>query len=290
MKLHKKVVIAALASVAIVSTASAQTIGVDFNNGGATNQSPGSVSSVGPIPTSGWFNNIDVSTAPGATSVVDTTNTTVSGGATVGFTQGGTAKNGNSIYNSAYGSQGGANATLTADQQLFNGSAQASGGGFNQELALTNIPYATFNVYILVKASGVNQGYGDAGYYDESSLQLYSGATAGATYYFGSHQNSPIPGSGFSYVQATSTSLASPTMEANYVLFSGLTGGIGTSYYFDLNSPTSNGDPFFFGGNGIVSGIEIVNAAATPEPASYLLILCGVGMFFGMRKMRNLCS
>ncbi len=262
-------------------------IGVDFNHGGATNQSPGSADVVGPVASAGWNNFINVSSGPlpGTIALADNTNTTTS--ATLAFKQGGTALNGYGTYNSAYGAVGAANGALDANQQLFNGAAVSE--GFTQEITIKDVPYATFDIYVLVKAPVGNQGYGNAGYFGESSLQIFNGATAGTTYYFGSSNQNPIPASGFSYIKATSTTISSPTLEANYVLFSGLTGGIGSNYSFDLRSPSGAevGNPFYFNGNGLLTGVQIVNAesAAVPEPASIALLGSGAMLLLKRRRV-----
>lgn len=281
IKLSRNVVTAMLTGIAFTGIASAQMIGVDFNLGGAADQSPGPAAVVGPYASAGWYNTVNVGSVPGPlTGLIDSNNTATT--AAFSFTQGGNALNGNPIYNSNYGAAGSADAGLTANQQLFNGAAASSGGGFDQELKITDIPYATFDLYLLIKAPVGNQGYGDAGYYGETSIQIFNGVTGGTTFFLASRQSNPIPSGGFSFIQGTSTDLASPTMEANYVLFSGLTGGLGSSYSFDLHSPSGNGDPFFFNGYGLVSGLQIV--AAVPEPSTYALMLTGLGILFVMGR------
>src|SRR5438128_2219607 len=121
MKTRKKVCLLAAVLAAIVSAAHAQVIGIDFNNGGATNQSPAPTDVVGPVASAGWYNNVDVSTVPGPMSLLDSSNSAT--GATFGFTQGGFTAGGNPIYNSGYGATGVSNGSLTPEQQLYNGAA-----------------------------------------------------------------------------------------------------------------------------------------------------------------------
>jgi hypothetical protein len=79
--------------------------------------------------------------------------------------------------------------------------------------------------------------------------------TAGPTYYLGSYaQAGAVPSS---YVQATSTDQQNPTMGADYVLFSGLTGGNGTTYSFDL-SASGNASSSFNSYGAFISAVEIV--------------------------------
>jgi hypothetical protein len=87
--------------------------------------------------------------------------------------------------------------------------------------------------------------------------------TAGPTYYLGSYaQAGAVPSS---YVQATSTDQQNPTMGADYVLFSGLTGGNGTTYSFDLSAP-ANASSSFNSYGAFVSAVEIVQIASAPLP------------------------
>jgi hypothetical protein len=261
---------------AFVGAAHAQIIGIDFNNGGAANQSPASTDVVGPVASSGWYNNVDLSAAPGPMSLLDNNNTAT--GATFAFKQGGNTLGGNPIYNSGYGATGSSNGSLTPTQQLYNGAAYAANAGFSQELTLSNIPYSQFDVYLLVQAlpggSFVN-GYG--------SVQLFNGVSAGTAYWF-SYQNAsfgpPAPTPTSPYVQATGTTFATATDSANYVRFSGLTGGLGSNYSFDLTSPGVS-----YNNGAYISAVQIV--AAVPEPSTCMLALCGIAVLFGLRGMKH---
>ena len=282
MRISKKIGLSTIVLVALAAAAQAQIIGIDFNDGGATNQSPGSTAVAGPVPTAGWYNNVDVSTAPGPISgLLDNTNTATT--ATFGFTQGGNTLSGNPIYNSGYGAVGAANGALTPDQQLFNGAAYAANAGFSQEVNLSNIPYSQFDVYLLVQAipgGSFVSGYG--------SVQIFNGSTvggAGTSYWFSSENASfgspvPTPFTG-SYVQAIGTTgTGDATPNANYVEFTGLAGGAGTSYSFDLTSPAVS-----YNNGALIDAIEIVDAV--PEPSTYAMMLGGFGMLLGMQKFRN---
>jgi hypothetical protein len=273
--MNKKVVITAIAAatLTLVSSASAQIIGVDFYLGSQTNQTPGSSAVVGPDPSAGWYNEVDPSTMPGIGSVPLLNSSDAATTATFGFNQGGNTLSGNPIYNSNHGPEGSANATLTADQQLYNGSVTAVASSWSQELVLQNIPYASYAVYLLVNAPRVASDtpnmYG--------SVQLFNGGVVGGastTYFFeNSNQvNASIPPS-LGYVQATGTSMANATLGANYVLFTGLTN---PNVTFDFVDPTASGQPYT---NNITLGaIEIVNLAAAPEPSTYAMLLAGLGL------------
>jgi hypothetical protein len=97
-----------------------------------------------------------------------------------------------------------------------------------------------------------------SGSFGEGSVQLFSGSasvTAGPTYYLGSEALAgTVPSS---YVQVTSTDQQNPTMGADYVLFSGLTGGAGTTYSFDLSAP-NNASSSFNSDGAFISAVEIV--------------------------------
>jgi hypothetical protein len=257
------------------SSGTGAVIGIDFDVGGASGQSPGSTAVAGPVPTAGWNNNADLDNAPTAyvpynpynpsdtgspLTLVDNTGATTTG--TFGFNSYGFATlNGGSTYAPYYGATGAANGGYTPDQQLCNGAAQAAYGGYVQQITLRNIPYAQFDVYVLVTA------YANvSGFFGEGSVQLFSGSasvTAGPAYYFGSEALAgAVPSS---YVQATSTDQQNPTMGADYVLFSGLTGGAGTTYSFDLSAP-NNASSSFNSYGAFISAVEIVQIVSAPLP------------------------
>ena len=286
MKLTCLIFLATLASLASLSTASAQIIGIDFYVGSTTNQSPGSSAVVGPYASAGWYNDVDPSTAPGPVGLRDSTDALTTG--TFGFTQGGNTLTGNPIYNSSYGAEGSANATLTPDQQLYNGSVAAIAQNWSQELVLGNIPYAKYSVYLLVNAPQVASNTPSI----IGSIENFNGGVvggAGSTYFF---QNSNdisayIPPT-LGYVQATGTSLGSATTGANYVLFSDLTNPNET---FDLLDLTPSGQPYL--NNISLGAVEIVDDApppATPEPSANALMLAGLGFLVVMSRRRKIFS
>ena len=257
------------------SSGTGAVIGIDFDVGGASGQSPGSTAVAGPVPTAGWNNNADLDNAPTAyvpynpynpsdtgspLTLVDNTGATTTG--TFGFdSYGFSTLNGGSTYAPYYGATGAANGGYTPDQQLYNGAAEAAYGGYVQQITLRNIPYAQFDVYILATA------YANvSGFFGEGSVQMFSGSasvTAGPTYYFGSEALAgTVP---LSYVQATSTDQQNPTMGADYVLFSGLTGGAGTTYSFDLSAP-NNASSSFNSYGAFISAVEIVQIVSVSEP------------------------
>jgi hypothetical protein len=296
MKTVLKSLLVLLTGTALTCTVSAQIIGIDFDIGGASGQSPASTDVAGPVPTAGWNNNIDLNNPPTAyvpynpynhsdtgapLTLVDNAGATTTG--TFGFNNFGfSTLNGGSTYSPSYGASGAANGGYTPDQQLYNGAASAAYNGYVQQITLGNIPYAQFNIYILATAIANAPGT-----FGEGSVQLFSGSalvTAGPTYYFGSTaQYGSIPSSPVQYVQATSTDQQNPTMGADYVLFSGLTGGAGTTYSFDLSGP-SNASSSFNSFGGYISALEIV---AVPEPVTCAMTFVALGMLIVGQHMRR---
>ncbi|MGA3145821.1 MAG: PEP-CTERM sorting domain-containing protein [Verrucomicrobiota bacterium] len=296
MNTFPKSLLALFAGIALAGTTSAQIIGIDFDLGGASGQSPAPADLAGPVATTGWNNNVDLNNPPTAyvpynpynpsdigspLTLVDNAGATTTG--TFGFNNFGfSTLNGGSTYSPGYGATGAANGGYTPDQQLYNGAASAAYNGYVQQITLGNIPYAQFNVYILATAIANAPGT-----FGEGSIQLFSGSasvTAGPTYYFGSTaQYGSIPSSPVQYVQATSTDQQNPTMGADYVLFIGLTGGNGTIYSFDLSGP-DNASSSFNSFGGYISAVEIV---AVPEPSTIgLLGLSALSLCaFGRRRL-----
>jgi hypothetical protein len=273
---HSRTIISlALASLGFVASAQgAAVIGIDFAVGTATPQSPAVTDAVGPYVSAGWYNNVDPSTGPGPGSVSLKDSTGNSTTATFGFTQGDKTLSGNPIYNSSYGAAGTGNGTLTPDQQLYNGVVVSSPTGWSQQVVLQNIPYAVFDVYLLVNAPRVAGDTPDI----IGSIQNFSGGVAGGagtTFYFqNSNQvNAQIPPA-LGYVQAMGTTLGTATSGANYVLFSGLTNPNQT---FDILNVTAANQPYL---NNITLGaVEIVDASSVPEPTSLgLLGLASLGL------------
>ena len=268
------------------SSGTGAVIGIDFDVGGASGQSPGSTAVAGPAPTAGWNNNADLNNPPTAyvpynpynpsdtgapLTLMDNTGATTTG--TFGFNNYGfSTLNGGSTYSPGYGATGAVNGGYTPDQQLYNGAAQAAYGGYVQQITLRNIPYAQFDVYVLVTAyANVSGDFG------EGSVQLFSGSasvTAGPTYYFGSGSLAgTVPST---YMQATSTDQQNPTMGADYALFSGLTGGAGTTYSFDLSAPGNSSSSFNSAG-AFISAVEIVQIVSVSEPNPIPLNISYVG-------------
>jgi hypothetical protein len=289
-QLVHRVIFASIASLTLVSAGAvrANVIGVDFYNSSTSNQTPGTSAVVGPYASAGWYNEVDASNGGSGTFTL-TDSTAAATTATFNFTQGGNTLSGNSIYNSSYGVTGTANATYSANQQLYNGAAAAIAGRFSQEVVLKNIPYSSYSVYLLVYAPRVASDT----VHIVGSVENFDGDTAagaGTTYYFqdSNQSNGQVPADSELYAPATSTSLNSPTTGANYVEFSGLTN---PNEAFDFVNDTIPNQPY--SNNIALSAIEIVDTSgssggAVPEPASIgMLSVSGVMLLLRRRGMRD---
>jgi hypothetical protein len=227
-------------------------IGVSFydsSTGGSyspSNQTLASTDSVGASAMTGWNNNVDVaSTCPTNLLLKDTggVNTT----ATLSVKPSGTALDGKStsFFAPWNGTSNTTSNSLTSPQRLFNGNlGTANNNGYATELALANIPYANYDVYVYVLTS----------VYTSGSAQIFQGGVsggAGTTYYFAKGV-AWAPGDHLptSYTQATATALPS-TYGSNYVKFSNLSGSAQT---IDVVSSTESGLSGAIG----VTGIQIV--------------------------------
>ncbi len=281
---HRMVALLAVAAMAGggAGLASANSIGINFDRGnlGGTDTLT-AAQSAGVVPQTN-FNNITIGTttankySAGPQALVDNTGaattalgsvTTRSSGYDISSTTGvqPDASNGNQILmnGGAYG---------TADQSGFGGVP-----GATVVAQVTNVPYATYNVYVygLVDHAGVQEG-----------LSIGTGAvnvagntatfTPTTTYY----ETTPNPSatgyidgktaSGFTYTKATSLVATAPTAGADYAEFTGVTGSsfeVG-AIFNTATAGTSAGVA--------IEGLQIVNTGtAVPEPAT--LALAGVG-------------
>ncbi len=290
-----KVASLAAAGVAAIALAggglNAASINVDFNLGGAAGQSPNASAVIGPYAIAGWHNVINLNGTPDhwpigtnpynptgngtPMALLDDANQATT--ARLGFTNYGfSTLGGKAVYSPSYGAGGASDPGLDDQQQLYNGNVNsAPGSDYVHQVSLSDVPYATYDVYLLVKAVGAN-GYNDTGL---GSVQIYTGSTvgtavAGTKYYLKSADLTAVPAAGFSYVQGTSTDELNPTVGANYVVFSGLTSPFVTFEIVGISNSNSSGINF--------SGIQIVNAI--PEPASLGAVLLGGGGLLARRR------
>jgi hypothetical protein len=271
---HHAVLVGIITIAAFSSSATAQVIAIDFNDGGATDQSPGSTAVVGPYATAGWNNNVDVSTNPGPGSINLTDSAGLPTTATFGFTlYPNYTLQGLAIYSPSFPATGNADGTLTVDQQLYNGAATT--GAFQnaagQEVVLQNIPYAQYSVYVLVNSMNFN---------DIAEVQNFNGGTvdgAGTAFYVANTDPGVTSGTFPGYIQGTSTSPYDPTAGGDYVVFTGLTSADQT---IDLQDWVAQNGGLPYDGGAAISGIEIVDtsSSAVPEPSTYAMMFAGLAL------------
>lgn len=193
----------------------------------------------GVVPSTGWVN-----TDGGGNATAGATGTLVNNGVTVDWSSNGTWNTNNGAGN--------------GDNILMNGYVDAINAGGAAQINLTGLSAmfaGSYDVYVYFGSDGNGR----------------TGAVAGpgATFDFSTFSNQggvePFP-----FVQTTSTDGSNP--DANYALFSGLTGDAQT---FDLIRGSSNSG---------FHGVQIVGNLI-PEPSSCLLI--GVGGLLMMRRRRK---
>jgi hypothetical protein len=279
--------LAAAVAIGGVQAAHAQVIGISFYDSAvATVQSAPNVKDVltsaqvaGASASAGWYNNINTtSAAPYRVGLLDSTDSVTGATVTIntisnGNGNGGTAANGLPLAFSGgagYDAWNWTSTTLNSDQTMFNGFVTAPNNTTHTlEIALANIPYASYSVYLYGQTdtaqSGSVQDYAGTGASNTAGAIYYIGPTAANAYNYGNNHVATT------YVQATGTTLGTETNSSNYVLFSGLTN---TSQLLDVVSTT---------GTFAVSGVEIVGS--TPEPASLVLLSLG-GLLILSRRRR----
>jgi hypothetical protein len=138
----------------------------------------------------------------------------------------------------------------------------------NISITINNIPYASYSLIV----------------YDLATSGTVQGITVGGTTFFSSapthngtgfiDNNAATP---FTYTLATSTNSAAPTPLSDYVIFPGLTGASQT-----VNDNYVSGSDFL-----VIGGFQIVQTAAVPEPATWALLLGGLGLLGGVQRFRR---
>ena len=172
-------------------------------------------------------------------------------------------------YNSTtvYDGFSGTNTANAATNVLYQGGLAGNNNQLEVSISVSNIPYALYNVYVYASADTTNT----------STLSLSDGTT---TYYYAS--DGSFNNSATSLLQTTSTNALNPTIgPGQYQVFSGLSAStFNVTTGGSINGVLSNN----------VFGLQIVNAAAVPEPAfvamSSLLALGGGGLLLRWRKTR----
>jgi hypothetical protein len=260
MKSFLSSVIAFAFMASALATASAESIGVNFSGGWAgvyvasdNNLHPLASADAAGVASQAYWNNASVhagSTAnvlsPTAGVLVDSndnaTNTTISWTASNCFAAGTATKS-------------------TANQELMNGYIDLSYAGSNlTKITLSNISYATYDVYVYVGSDGTDRiGHG---------CLVSSGGTSSSTYFKTYSANFD----GSTWVAATGSGTATAN-EAQYIVFHNVTG---SSFTYCEAGDTNNVG---------VCAIQIVSTV--PEPSSTVLMLMGVaGISWHVRRRR----
>ena len=156
-----------------------------------------------------------------------------------------TAPNTGNGQNSQPGTQPADWADAAGNPNLYVGYLESTKGN-PLTFTLTNIPYASYDVYVYMNRNGADSG-------TDGSI-----AVGGATYYY-----HPIVGWNGVFTRATRTTPPSPAgtaPAANYCKFAGLTGATQTITAATIGA-TDNG--------GAISGFQIVNAGEMPRITLY---------------------
>jgi hypothetical protein len=153
-------------------------------------------------------------------------------------------------------SQPGIDPDGTYNREMLNGYLDSGLANLSSTIAISSIPYSSYD--IIVYFSGDTEG---------RAATLTVGST---TYYFTVMGTAANSGASAVLTQATSTTSGSPTADADYAIFTGLSG---TSQTIDYTALVD--------GAGGIAGFQIV---AAPEPGSMVLAVMGG---FGVLLMRR---
>lgn len=251
--MKKRTLLVSTFLVALAIGAQAQSISYNYDSNGTVGNPDGSYNGVnyaGAYSTVGWIN--DWSTYPTA-NLMDNT-----GAAT---TLSLSSFNNSGMWN--LGSHPGQDANGTYNNELLNGYINGTGAG-NTGFTLSQIPYSTYDIYVY--------------FMSDDGTRVGTVTDGASTYYFGADPGSVVSGGNAVLTQATATDNSGFNTQANYAVFSGLTGASQTisTEFFSADGVTAN-----YGG---ITGWQVV-AAPVPEPGSFALAgFGGLAMLVLLRR------
>jgi hypothetical protein len=150
-----------------------------------------------------------------------------------------------------------------ATNRMYSGGLFGDNTRSEVSVSVSNIPYASYEVFVYASADTT------AG----NTLSITNGVV---TFYY--RGNGTFDNTATSLLLTTSTNPASPTVgPGQYQLFSGLSGSTFTlTTGGSLNGVLSNN----------VFGLEIVDTSSSPEPATVLMLVGGLGLLALARRRR----
>jgi hypothetical protein len=267
----KRVPFCRLASVAVSGAgllafgahAQAQQIGVQFQSTatGAPALTPSDIAGVVPQDNFNVFNDSIVDNGPGVGGpLVD--NTGNPSGASLVIDA-----NKTYITNNSFAAGG---------DQILMSSGLNSGYSNGHSVIAENIPYATYDVYVLATTDNTNLGN-----YETFQLTPDSGPVLSLSLQPDPFLSTYVP-SADTYDGSASTPPSTIPL-ANYVEFTGLTS---PDFSLSFTGQKSNGSNF----NSSLNGIEIVEAEAAPEPSTFALLAGGALALGAYQLRRRNCS
>jgi hypothetical protein len=148
----------------------------------------------------------------------------------------------------------------TYNMQMLNGYLDSGSAGGQSTIAISAIPYSSYDIIVYFSGTAADR-----------AVTMSDGST---TYDFTTMGPAAIAGANALFTQATDTTGSNPTANANYAIFTGLTGA---SQTLDYTASVA--------GAGGIAGFQIV---AVPEPSSMALaVVGGFGVLLMNRRFKK---